>query len=207
MLITSVLVFLPAGSLCFEQGWILMLTMFIPIIISGILMLVFNQQLLRRRLNNEETEKEQKLIVIASSILFGCMFVVAGLDYRYGWSNLTETISWCAVSTYLIGYCLYVEVLRENPYLSRTIVTSVDHKLISTGLYSQVRHPMYTATIIMFLSIPLILESLPSFLIMLLYIPIISYRIKHEEAFLEKNLQGYVSYKQEVRFRIIPFIW
>ena len=135
------------------------------------------------------------------------MFIVSGLNYRYGWTHMPETISWCAVGTYLIGYCLYAEVLRENPYLSRTIETSADQKLISTGLYSLVRHPMYTSTIIMFLSIPLILGSLPSFFIMLLYIPIISYRIKHEEAFLEKNLQGYVSYKQEVRFRIIPFIW
>ena len=207
MLLTSILIFFPAGGIYFWQGWLLMATLFIPVLISGILMLVFNPQLLRKRLNDKEKEKEQKLIIIVSSILFGSMFVVSGLNHRYGWTHMPETISWCAVGAYLIGYCLYAEVLRENPYLSRTIETSADHKLIINGLYSQVRHPMYTSTIIMFLSIPLILGSFPSFLIMLLYIPVINYRIKHEETFLEMNLQGYSAYKQKVRYRIIPFVW
>lgn len=207
MLLTSILIFFPAGGIYFWQGWLLMATLFIPVLISGILMLVFNPQLLRKRLNDKEKEKEQKFIIIVSSILFGSMFVVSGLNHRYGWTHMPETISWCAVGTYLIGYCLYAEVLRENPYLSRTIETSADQKLISTGLYSLVRHPMYTSTIIMFPSIPLILGSFPSLLIMLLYIPVINYRIKHEETFLEKNLQGYSAYKQKVRYRIIPFVW
>ena len=207
MLLTSILIFFPAGGIYFWQGWLLMATLFIPVLISGILMLVFNPQLLRKRLNDKEKEKEQKFIIIVSSILFGSMFVVSGLNHRYGWTHMPETISWCAVGTYLIGYCLYAEVLRENPCLSRTIETSADQKLISTGLYSLVRHPMYTSTIIMFLSIPLILGSFLSLLIMLLYIPVINYRIKHEETFLEKNLQGYSAYKQKVRYRIIPFVW
>lgn len=206
MLLTSILIFFPAGSIYFWQGWLLMPTLFIPVLISGILMLILNPQLLRKRLNDKEKEKEQKLIIRVSSILFGSMFVVSGLNNRYGWTHMPETISWCAVGTYLIGYCLYAEVLRENAYLSRTIETSADQKLICTGLYSLVRHPMYTSTIIMFLSIPLILGSFPSLLIMLLYIPVINYRIKHEETFLEKNLQGYSAYKQKVRYRIIPFI-
>lgn len=206
IILTSMLIFLPAGSIHFWQGWVLMPTLFIPVHINGILMLILNPQLLRKRLNDKEKEKEQKLIIRVSSILFGSMFIVSGLNYRYGWTHMPETISWCAVGTYLIGYCLYAEVLRENPYLSRTIETSADQKLISTGLYSLVRHPMYTSTIIMFLSIPLILGSFPSLLIMLLYIPVINYRIKHEETFLEKNLQGYSAYKQKVRYRIIPFI-
>ena len=163
IILTSMLIFLPAGSIHFWQGWVLMPTLFIPVLISGILMLILNPQLLRKRLNDKEKEKEQKLIIKVSSILFGSMFIVSGLNHRYGWTHMPETISWCAVGTYLIGYCLYAEVLRENPYLSRTIVTSADQKLISTGLYSLVRHPMYTSTIIMFLSIPLILGSFPPF--------------------------------------------
>ena len=207
ILFTSILIFLPSGSIYYKQGWLLLFTLFIPILVSSIFMLLFNPKLLERRLNDKEKEKEQKLILMASGILFVTVFVVSGLNHRYVWFLMSEVISWTAVGTYLIGYLIYVVVLRENPYLSRIVEVSSDQKIITTGLYSLVRHPMYTSTIIMFLSIPLILGSLPSFFIMLLYIPVIAYRIKHEEIFLEKNLLGYNIYKQKVRYKILPYIW
>ena len=207
ILITSMLIFLPAGSIYFLQGWVLMFTLFIPILISGICMIILNPDLLRKRLNDKEKEKEQKIALLASSIMFASMFIVSGLNHRYGWIHTPEIVSLCAVGIYLVGYLIYAEVLRENAYLSRIIETSADQKVISTGLYSLVRHPMYTSTIIMFLSIPLILDSTLSFPIMLLYIPIINHRIKHEEKYLDIHLQGYTSYKQKVKYKIIPFIW
>jgi protein-S-isoprenylcysteine O-methyltransferase Ste14 len=203
----SLLIFLPAGSLHYWQGWLLMGILFVPMFVAGLILMVKNPELLRKRLNAKEEEKEQKSVVALSGVMFVAAFVVAGLNWRFQWLVLPEWAVWLSAVLFLFGYILYAEVLRENTYLSRTIEVQEDQKVIDTGLYGIVRHPMYTATIILFLSMPLVLASPISFLIMLLYIPLIAKRIRNEEVVLEEGLKGYCEYKQRVKYKVLPYIW
>ena len=205
--IFGLLIFLPAGSLHYWQGWLLMGILFVPMFVAGLLLMVKNPELLRKRLNAKEEEKEQKSVVALSGVMFVAAFVVAGLNWRFQWLVLPNWAVWVAAALFLFGYILYGVVLRENTYLSRTIEVQEDQKVIDTGLYGIVRHPMYTSTLILFLSMPLVLASPISFLIMLLYIPLIAKRIRNEEAVLEQGLEGYSEYKQRVKYKVIPFIW
>ena len=207
VIVFSLLIFLPAGSLHYWQGWLLMGILFVPMFVAGLLLMVKNPELLRKRLNAKEEEKEQKSVVALSGVMFVAAFVVAGLNWRFQWLVLPEWAVWVAAALFLFGYVLYAEVLRENTYLSRTIEVQEDQKVIDTGLYGIVRHPMYTATIILFLSMPLVLASPISFLIMLFYIPLIAKRIRNEETVLEQGLEGYSEYKQRVKYKVIPYIW
>ena len=207
VIIFGLLIFLPAGSFHYWQGWLLMGILFVPMLVAGLLLMVKNPELLRKRLNAKEEEKEQKSVVALSGVMFVAAFVVAGLNWRFQWLVLPEWAVWLAAALFLFGYILYAEVLRENTYLSRTIEVQEDQKVIDTGLYGIVRHPMYTATIILFLSMPLVLASPISFLIMLLYIPLIAKRIRNEEAVLEEGLKGYREYKQQVKYKVLPYIW
>ena len=205
--IFGLLIFLPAGSFHYWQGWLLMGILFVPMFVAGLLLMVKNPELLRKRLNAREEEKEQKSVVALSGVMFVAAFVVAGLNWRFQWLVLPNWAVWLAAALFLFGYVLYAEVLRENTYLSRTIEVQEDQKVIDTGLYGIVRHPMYTATIILFLSMPLVLASPISFLIMLLYIPLIAKRIRNEEAVLEEGLKGYREYKQRVKHKVLPYTW
>lgn len=207
VIILGLLLFLPAGSLRYWQGWLLMGILFVPMIIAGFVMLAKNPELLRKRLNAKEEEKEQKLVVALSGQIFIAVFLVAGFNWRYRWIMLPDWVVWVAAGLFLVGYLLYAEVLRENTYLSRTIEVQENQKVIDTGLYGIVRHPMYMATIVMFLAMPLVLASPISFVIMLLYLPLISKRIKNEESVLEEGLEGYKEYKSRVKYKVIPFIW
>lgn len=201
------LIFLPAGSLCFVNGWLLMGVLFIPMLIAGIIMMIKNPSLLKSRLDGKEKQKEQSMVVKLSGIMFLLGFIVAGLGYRFGWYILPWWCSLIFAVIFLLSYVMYAEVLRENTYLSRTIEVQANQKVINTGLYGVVRHPMYSATVVMFLAMPLVLGSVFSFIVFLAYPFIIAYRIKGEEKFLEKELAGYSEYKQKVKYRLIPFIW
>ena len=205
--IIGLLIFLPAGSLHYWQGWLLMGILFVPMFVAGLVMMVKNHELLQKRLNAKEQEKEQKTVVALSGLLFIATFVVAGLNWRFQWLLLPNWVVWVAVALFLVCYLLYAEVLRENTYLSRTIEVQEHQKVVDTGLYGVVRHPMYMATTILFLMMPLVLASLFSFLIMLLYLPLIAKRIRNEEAVLEQGLEGYTEYKQRVKYKVLPFIW
>jgi len=207
VIVFGLLIFLPAGSLHYWQGWLLMGILFVPMFVAGLILMVKNPELLRKRLNAKEEEKEQKSVVALSGMMFVVAFVVAGLNWRFQLVMLSEWAVWLAAALFLFCYVLYAEVLRENTYLSRTIEVQEDQKVIDTGLYGIVRHPMYTATIILFLSMPLVLASPISFLIMLLYIPLIAKRIRNEEAVLEEGLKGYREYKQRVKYKVLPYIW
>ena len=202
-----VLLFLPAGTFRYWNAWLFLAVLFIPMIILGIVMLFKSPDLLKKRLDAKEKEGEQKWVVALSGIMFMAAFVVAALNFRFSWHSLPDCVIWISVAMFLLSYLMYAEVIRENAFLSRTIEVQENQKVIDTGLYGMVRHPMYSATIILFLSIPLILGSLISFFIMLAYIPIIAIRINNEERVLEKGLKGYKEYKQKVRYKLIPFIW
>ena len=207
VVMVGALVMLPAGSVEYWQGWLFMAVLFIPIFIAGVVMLVRSPELLEKRLSAKERASEQSLVVKLSGLLFVAVFVIAGFNWRYGWCVLPEWAVWSAVVIFLVGYMLYAEVLRENVYLSRTIEVQTGQKVIDTGLYAIVRHPMYTATILLFLAMPLVLSSPLSFVLMLLYIPLIIKRIKHEEALLERELEGYSDYMRRVKYRLIPYIY
>ena len=207
VVIFDLCIFLPAGSLQYWQGWLMVGLLFVPMFVAGLILMVKNPELLRKRLNAKEEEKEQKSVVVLSGVMFVAAFVVAGLNWRFQWVMLPEWAVWLATALFLFGYVLYAEVLRENAYLSRTIEVQEDQKVIDTGLYGIVRHPMYTSTIILFLSMPLVLASPISFLILLLYIPLIAKRIRNEEAVLEEGLKGYHEYKQRVKYKVLPYIW
>ncbi len=203
----GLLVFLPAGTLLFYNGWLFMVILFIPMFIAGIVMMFKNPKLLRKRLDAKEKEKEQSLVVKLSGLMFLAGFIVAGLGHRFNWYKVPNTISIFASIIFLLSYVLYAEVLRENTYLSRTIKVEDNQKVIDSGLYSIIRHPMYSVTLLLFLAIPLVLGSVYSFIIFLVYPFIIAKRIKNEEQVLEKELQGYKEYKQKVKYRLIPLIW
>ena len=207
VIIVGLLLFLPAGSFRYWQGWLLMGILFVPMFVAGFVLMAKNPELLRKRLNAKEEEKEQKKVVALSGVLFAAAFVVAGLNWRFQWCVLPDWAVWIAATLFLACYLLYAEVLRENTYLSRTIEVQENQKVIDTGLYGIVRHPMYMATTLLFLMIPLVLASPLSFLILLLYLPLISLRIRNEESVLERGLKGYKDYKQRVKYRILPFIW
>ncbi len=206
ILLVGILLFLP-GTINYWQGWVFMEVLFIPMFIAGILMMIKNPELLRRRLNNKEKEREQKTVIVLSGIMFIVGFIIAGFNYRYQWLVFPEIVTWIAVILFLISYVLYGEVLRENEYLLRTIEVEKGQKLIDTGLYGIVRHPMYSATLLLFLTMPLILGSPISFIIFLTYPIIINIRINNEEEVLEKDLEGYKEYKKRVKYKMIPFIW
>lgn len=207
VVLVGLLVFLPAGSLSFVGGWVFMGILFVPMFIAGVVMMVKNPCLLEKRLNAKEKESEQSLVVKLSGLMFLAGFVVAGLNYRYGWHTLPKAVTIAASVVFIVAYALYAEVMRENTYLSRTIEVQENQKVIDTGLYGIVRHPMYSVTLLLFLSMPLVLGSVYSFVIFLVYPFIIAMRIKNEEELLERELKGYKEYKQKVRYRLIPFIW
>ncbi len=207
VVIVALLLFLPAGTLTWWQGWLFLAILFIPMFGAGLVMLAKNPDLLRRRLNARETEGEQKVAVALSGLMFLAAFVVAGLNIRFQWFVLDSWVSWIGAVLFLAAYALYAEVLRENVWLSRTIEVQENQKVVDTGLYEVVRHPMYMATLLLFLSMPLVLGSLYSFLIMLLYIPILVMRIRNEEEVLKKGLEGYEAYMERIHWRVIPFVW
>jgi len=207
IILVGVLIFLPAGTWRFFHGWLLMGILFVPMFFAGIVMMLKNPNLLKSRLNAKETQQEQSLVVKLSGLMFVTGFIVAGLGVRFDWYTLPKPVVIGAAVVFLISYVVYAEVLRENTYLTRTIEVQEGQKVIDTGLYGIVRHPMYSATLLLFLSMPLVLGSIYSFLIFLAYPVIIAKRIKHEEEFLEKELDGYQEYKKNVKFRLIPFIW
>ena len=207
VIVLGILIFLPASSFRYWQGWLLMGILFVPMFVAGLVMLAKNPDLLRKRLNAKEQEEEQKTVVMMSGMLFVAAFVIAGLNWRFDWWVLPDWAIWVAAGLFLASYLLYAEVLRENTYLSRTIEVQDNQKVIDTGLYGIVRHPMYMATTVLFLAMPLVLASPISFIIMLGYIPVIAKRIKNEEKVLEEGLDGYMEYKKKVKHRILPFIW
>ncbi len=207
ILIIGLLLFLPAGTINYWNGWLLIGILFVPMFIAGIVMMIKSPELLKKRLNIKEKQGEQKQVVLLSAIMFIAGFIVAGLNYRYGWIILPDIVVIISSAIFVLSYILYAEVLRENKYLSRTIEVQENQEVIDTGLYGIVRHPMYMVTIFLFLSMPLILGSIYSFVIFLLYPIIIAKRIKNEEEVLEKDLKGYKEYKEKVKYRILPFIW
>ena len=207
LLLVGVLIFLPAGTFNYIGGWGFVALLFIPMFIMGVVMFIKAPDLLKKRLDGKEKENTQRGVVAFSGLIFLGGFIVAGLDFRYGWSNVSGAVQIIASALFLVSYALYAEVMRENAYLSRTIEVQENQKVIDTGLYGIVRHPMYMATILLFLMIPLILGSWWSFVIFLAYPVIIALRIKNEEQVLSAQLDGYAEYKQKVKYKIIPFIW
>ncbi len=207
VVLVGLLIFLPAGTFSFFNGWLFMGILFVPMFFAGIVMMFKNPQLLEKRLNAKEKQKEQSIVLKLSGLMFIAGFVVAGLGYRFDWYILPRSTSIIGSMVFLVAYILYAQVLRENTYLSRTIEVQENQKVIDTGLYSVVRHPMYSATLLLFLSMPIVLGSLYSLVIFLSYPFIIANRIKNEEKFLESELVGYKEYKQKVKYRLIPFVW
>ena len=207
VVLLGVLLFLPAGTFHYWNAWLLMGILFVPMFVAGIVMIFKNPELLKKRLNMKEREAEQSLVIKLSGLMFILGFVAAGLDFRFRWIVLPNWISWAAAVLFLLAYLLLAEVLRENTFLSRTIEVQENQTVIDTGLYGIVRHPMYSATIILFLCMPLVLGSLISFVVFLAYPFIISKRIRNEEKVLENELAGYVEYKQKVKYKVIPFFW
>ncbi len=205
--IIGVLLFLPAGTLNYWNAWLFIAVLFLPMLFLGIVMLFRSPELLAKRLDAKEKVNEQKWVVALSGIMFLAAFVVAGLNFRYSWHSMPNYLVWIGTLVFFLSYLMYAEVMRENAFLSRTIEIQENQKVVDSGLYGIVRHPMYSATLLMFLSIPLILGSLISFVIMLSYIPIITIRIRSEEQVLEDGLEGYKEYKQRVRYKVIPFVW
>lgn len=207
ILLAGILIFLPAGTFRFPNGWLLMGVLFVPIFIAGIVMTIKSPALLEKRINGKEKQKDQRIVVKLSGLMFLLGFIAAGLQFRFGILPLPAGISYAAAAVLLFAYLLYAEVMRENAYLSRTIEVREEQKVIDTGLYGVVRHPMYAATVLLFLAMPLVLGSIIAFVIFLLYPLIIIKRIRGEEAFLEKELPGYTEYQKKVRYRLIPFVW
>lgn len=207
LLIVGLLLFLVAGTFAFWQAWLLIIILFVPMLLAGLVMMKKSPDLLRKRLNGKEEQAEQKTVILLSGLMFLAAFIAAGLNVRFGWIQLPGAVSFAAAVIFLLAYILYAEVMRENAYLSRTVEVQENQKVIDTGLYGIVRHPMYMSTLLLFLSMPLVLGSVISFVIMLVYIPIISMRIRNEEQVLEEGLAGYKEYKQRVRYKVIPFVW
>ena len=207
LLVMGLLLFLPAGTFHYRGAWLLLALLFIPMLILGVALLFLSPELLQRRLQSKESRSKQSAVIRLSGLMFIAGFVVAGLDHRYGWSAMPLAIEVVASVVFLVAYALYVEVVRENEWLSRTIEITENQKVISTGLYGIVRHPMYLATIVLFLTMPIILGSWWAAIAFLLYIPIIVIRTLDEERFLRENLDGYVEYCTRVKWRILPYIW
>lgn len=207
VVIIGALLFLPAGSFGYWQGWLLMGILFIPMFVAGLVMMKRSPDLLRKRLNAKEKQSEQKAVLLFSGLMFIAAFVVAGLNFRFGWLVLPNWTPILFAVVFLLAYALYAEVMRENAYLSRTVEVQENQKVVDTGLYGIVRHPMYMTTLLLFLSMPLVLGSVISFVIMLVYLPIIAKRMRNEEQVLAEGLPGYVEYMKKVKYRVIPFIW
>ena len=207
IILIGLILFIPAGTIDWKNGQLFMIVLFVPMFIAGIIMYLKVPDLLRSRLNAKEKEGEQKDVINYSGLMFLVAFIIAGLNYRFKWIMFPNSIVIIGVIIFLLSYLLFGEVLRENAYLSRTIEVVENQKVVDTGLYGIVRHPMYLATLFLFLSMPLILNSPISFVIMLVYIPIIIKRIKNEEEVLEKELDGYKEYKKKIKYRLIPYIW
>lgn len=207
VILVGILLFVSAGTFNYWNAWLFMGVLFIPMFIVGIILMFKNPMLLKSRLDVKEKEQEQKQVILYSGLMFLFGFIIAGLNYRYSWITISNNVVIIALILFLISYILYAEVLRENSYLSRTIEVQENQKVIDTGLYGIVRHPMYSITLILFLTMPLILGSIISFVIFLIYPFIIAKRIKNEEEVLEKELEGYKEYKNRVKYRLVPFIW
>lgn len=207
VLLVMGLLFIPAGTLNYPQAWLLTGILFVPMFIAGLVMMKKNPELLMKRLNVKEEESEQREVILLSGIMFLAAFISAGLSFRFQWLMLPFAVSMTGTILFLASYALYAEVLRENTYLSRTVEVQENQKVIDTGLYGVVRHPMYMATVVLFLSMPLVLGSVISFMIMLFYIPIIVKRIRNEEQVLKNGLPGYAGYMEKVKYRLIPFLW
>ena len=205
--IIGILLFVPAGSFGFWQGWLLMGILFVPMLAAGLIMMKRSPDLLRKRLSTKEEQSEQKTVLLLSGFMFIAAFVVAGLNFRFGWLTLPNWIPILFAVVFLLAYALYAEVMRENAYLSRTVEVQENQQVVDTGLYGIVRHPMYMTTLLLFLSMPLVLGSVISFLIMLLYLPIITKRMRNEEQVLAEGLPGYAEYMKKIKYRVIPFIW
>ena len=207
LLIVGLLLFLPAGTFTFWQAWLLIGILFIPMFIAGLIMMKKSPDLLRKRLDAKEEQAEQKTVIALSGLMFLAAFIVAGLNFRFRWIVLPAWASYAAAFVFLLAYALYAEVLRENVWLSRTVEVQENQRVIDTGLYGIVRHPMYMSTLLLFLSMPLVLGSVISFVIMLAYVPLIAKRIRNEEEVLERGLEGYAEYRKRVRYKVIPFVW
>ena len=207
LILVGLLLFLPAGTFAFWQAWLFIGILFVPMLIAGFVMMFRSPELLRKRLNAKEEQKEQKAVVALSGIMFLAAFVIAGLNFRFKWFVMPDWTVIIGTVVFLLAYAMYAEVLRENAYLSRTIEVQEDQKVIDTGLYGIVRHPMYSATLFLFISMGFVLASPISVAILLLYIPIIAKRMKNEEKILEEGLEGYTDYKKRVKYKVIPFVW
>ena len=207
LVLVALLLFLPAGTVRYPNGWLLIAMLFLPMLIAGVVMMFKNPELLKKRLSAKEEETEQKAVVALSGVMFLAAFVLAGLNYRFRWFLLPRWAVIAGTVIFLLAYAMYAEVLRENIFLSRTIEVQENQRVIDTGLYGVVRHPMYSATLFLFLSMGIILGSLISFAVLLFYIPIIAKRMKNEEKVLEEGLPGYREYKSKVRYKVIPFVW
>ena len=206
-IIICALLFIPAGTINYPNGWLFIALLFIPMFFAGIIMLFKSPDLLRRRLNAKEEEDEQKTVILVSGIIFLLAFILAGLNFRFRWFKLPTLVIIIASVIFLLAYIMYAEVLRENEYLSRTVEVSENQKVVDSGLYGIVRHPMYTSTIFLFLSMPLVLDSIFSFVVMLVYPIIIIFRIRNEEKVLENELIGYKEYKEKVKYKLVPYLW
>lgn len=206
-ILMGLLLFLPAGTVRYWNAWLLLAILFLPMLVVGFVLMRKAPDLLRKRLNTKETESDQIAVIIGASVMFVSGFLLAGLDFRFGWLPLPRWVSIAAAVVFLIAYALYVEVLRENAYLSRTVEIQENQKVIDTGLYGIIRHPLYSVTLLLFLSIPLVLGSLISLVVFLFYPFLIVKRIRNEEQVLEAGLEGYTEYKTRVKYRIIPFVW
>ena len=207
LILFALLLFVPAGTISFWNGWILIVVLFVPMFVAGIVMMIKNPKLLEKRLNAKEKEQEQKAVVLLSGLMFLTAFIVAGLNFRFSWIVIPNRVVILGTVIFLLAYVMYAEVLRENTYLSRTVEVQENQKVIDTGLYGIVRHPMYSATLLLFIPMGIILGSPISSAILLIYIPIIGKRIKNEEKVLEEGLEGYKEYKTRVRYKVIPFVW
>ncbi len=207
LLMTGVLVFFPAGGFHYWNGWLFIVLLFVPMLFLGIILFIKAPDLLAKRLQSKEKEIEQKKVVVFTGIIFISGFIIGGLDFRFGWSQLPTWLVIGAAVVLVASYGMYAEVMHENAYLSRTVEVWENQKVIDTGLYGVVRHPMYLATILLFMSIPLVLGSFYAFLIFLFYPILIAKRIRNEEEVLEQGLEGYIQYKQRVKYKVIPFVW
>lgn len=207
VVVLGLLLFVPAGTLAWWQGWLLMGVLFVPMFMGGLVMMAKAPDLLRKRLSNKEEEGEQRVVIALSALMFVAAFVVAGLGKRFGWPAFASWVSWAGAVVFLVSYVLYAEVLRENAYLSRTVEVQEGQHVVDTGLYGIVRHPMYSVTVWLFLSMPVILGSPLSLVIMCAYLPIIAKRIRNEEQVLAEGLEGYSEYMTRVKWRLVPYIW
>ena len=207
VVLVGLLIFLPAGTIFYANGWLFMGLLFAPMLAAGILMLCKSPDLLEKRLDGKEKQGKQKSVVALSGLMFIGGFAVAGLDYRFGWSQMPQWVVLTGAALFLAAYGIYAEVMRENAYLSRTIKVEENQKVVDTGLYGLVRHPMYMATLLLFLMIPLVLGSWYALIVFAFYPAIIILRLKEEEQLLSRELPGYEEYKKKVKHRLIPFIW